>query len=146
MKKEDKEILLRDLSTGLSYGVIVEIISYGQEALMPWFGKLSCKDLDCFIHDVAYKSIKPYLRPMDSMTEEEKWDFGRIFNTFGDLNLDLLEDGLCFQELYDITGKCNITWDELNTAINWLNSHHFDYRGLIEKGLALEATKDMYNL
>ena len=28
--------------------------------------------------------------------------------------------------------------------IDWLNAHHFDYRGLIEKGLALEMPKDMY--
>jgi hypothetical protein len=36
--------------------------------------------------------------------------------------------------------------DGLNHLYDWLNAHHFDYRGLIEKGLALEAPKDMYNI
>jgi hypothetical protein len=30
--------------------------------------------------------------------------------------------------------------------IDWLNAHHFDYRGLIDKGLAIEAPEGMYNL
>jgi len=53
--------------------------------------------------------IKPYLRPMSSMTEEE-------------------EDELC--ELFTLS-DCS--------AIDWLNAHHFDYRGLIQKGLALST-------
>ena len=55
---------------------------------------------------------KPYLRPMDSMTEEEYAEFG-----------------------YD-TLRYTIQ------DIDWLNAHHFDYRGLIEKGLAIEVTKE----
>ena len=72
MTQEDKLLLLKDLCARLPYKVIVEIISYTDETSRPWFGELSCKDLDCFMHDVAYESIKPYLRPMSSMTEEEK--------------------------------------------------------------------------
>ena len=85
------------------------------------------------------ENIRPYLHSMTSMTEEEKWDFGRIFNSFSYLKLELLENGLSFHEIYDITGICDITWNELNTAIDWLNAHHFDYRGLIEMGLAIET-------
>lgn len=51
------------------------------ETSRPWFGELSCKDLDCFIHDVAYESIKPYLRPMSSMTEEEKLEVKEYLNS-----------------------------------------------------------------
>lgn len=29
-------------------------------------------------------------------------------------------------------------------VIDWLLAHHFDYRGLIPMGLALEATEGMY--
>ena len=60
------------------------------------------------------QEIKPYLRPMSSMTEEEKKEQYK-FSAFNNV------------ELFD-----------------WLNVHHFDYRGLIEKGLALEAPKEMY--
>jgi len=117
MKKEYKELLFKDLSARLSYGVIVEIISYGQETLMPWFGKLSCKDLDCFIHDVAYKSIKPYLRPLSSMTEEEKKE-------------------------YNLTKALSIVDYPTLKSFDWLNAHHFDYRGLIPMGLAIEVTEE----
>ena len=60
---------------------------------------------------------------MSSMTEEEM----EIFNSdFGGI-----EDG----------------YNSIETKrIDWLNKKMFDYRGLIELGLALEAPKDMYNL
>lgn len=62
--------------------------------------------------------IKPYLRSMSSMTEEEE-------KQFQDVNL--------YELPYMVEG------------LDWLNAHHFDYRGLIEKGLALEAPEGMYN-
>lgn len=124
MKKEDKEILLRDLCARLSYGVIVEIISYGQETLMPWFGKLSCKDLDCFIHDVAYKSIKPYLRPLSSMTDEE-------IETY---------HSYCECDNGDFTGE--ILYFDTIESFDYLTSIHIDYRGLIPMGLAIEVTEE----
>lgn len=124
MRKKDKEILLRDLSARLSYGVIVEIISYGQETLMPWVGKLSCKDLDCFIHNVAYKSIKPYLRPLSSMTEEEL----KTYHSYCEC-----DDG-------DFTGK--ILYFDTIESFDYLTSIHIDYRGLIPMGLAIEVTEE----
>jgi hypothetical protein len=73
-------------------------------------------DLSKYLHclPVALENFKPYLRPMSSMTEEEYQEFG-----------------------YDVLRYTPREFD-------WLNAHHFDYRGLIEKGLALEAPKDMY--
>ena len=62
---------------------------------------------------------KPYLRSLSSMTEEEKIDYQAFFNY----------DGVEYPEEY----------------IDWLNAHHFDYRGLIERGLAIEAPEGMYN-
>ena len=61
--------------------------------------------------------IKPYLRPMSSMTEEEK---GEYYNSY---DWEYFEEG---------------------TSFDWLNENHFDYRGLIKKGLALEAPDNMY--
>ena len=122
MTQEDKLLLLKDLCARLPYKVIVEIISYTDETSRPWFGELSCKDLDCFMHDVAYESIKPYLRPMSSMTEEEKYEFNEL-----------------------PTISSSIQSLSIN-EIDFLNAHHFDYRGLIEKGLALEASEGMYKI
>ena len=60
-----------------------------------------------------------YLRPMSSMTEEEAFEFGDTI-----LNAD--------------------PEDLAVNKIDWLNEHHFDYRGFIKKGLALEAPEDRY--
>ena len=74
------------------------------------------------ISSVIASDIKPYLRPISSMNDEERLVY---------LNLT-----------HDYTNK---TYKEPTTEIiDWLNEHHFDYRGLIEKGLALEAPEDMY--
>ena len=122
MIREDKELLLKDLCTRLPYGVKVKIVDedilrydHGEEGVI--VGKENVND-DCFViqgssdsYVLSYSDFKPYLRPMSSMTEEEKKE--------------------CLK----------ITFVE---ATDWLNSHHLDYRGLIEKGLALEAPPGMY--
>ena len=110
MKKEDKELLLKDLCARLLYGVKIHQALYGATTLNE-------RDIESFrkgFDDI----LIPYLRPMSSMTEEEKIDYQAFFNY----------DGIEYPEEY----------------IDWLNAHHFDYRGLIEKGLALEALEGMY--
>lgn len=139
MTNEEKNLLFKDLCARLRYGVRYNY--EGNEGCDYTMNSISLVAVD---DTFPIEDIKPYLRSMPSMTEEEKWDFGKIFNSFSYLKLELLENGLSFHEIYDITGMCDITWNELNTAIDWLNAHYFDYRGLIEKGLALEAPKDMY--
>jgi hypothetical protein len=67
---------------------------------------------------------KPYLRPMSSMTEEDRQEY------------DSKRKHICD----DYNRYC---FDSIE-SIDWLNAHHFDYRGLIEKGLAIEAPEDMY--
>lgn len=67
------------------------------------------------------ETFKPYLRPLSSMTEEEE-------NKYNSLNA--YEKGI---------------FPHTEEAFDWLNAHHFDYRGLIEKNLALEAPEGMYN-
>ena len=124
MTQEDKELLLKDLCAKLPYDVIVD---YGYNAFDVRKGNyvkhgskriLDCDLLDVFIsprQNEKGEYIKPYLRPMSSMTEEEK----------------LMYEGL-------MIGIDNISY--MLDVIDWLNSHHFDYRGLIEKGLAIDAT------
>lgn len=81
-----------------------------------------------FIMEVYLSEVKPYLFPMSSMTEEQKREYNSLRDfvptyhyEFG----DIVED----TELYD-----NFE------SINYLIANHFDYRGLIEKGLAIDAT------
>ena len=74
--------------------------------------------------DIEY--IKPYLRPMSSMTAEEYKEY------------DSKRSHIC--------DEYNRYCFETVESIDWLLEHHFDYRGLIEKGLALEALEGMYNI
>lgn len=129
MKKEDKDLLLRDLCARLPYGVKVNT-PYNDANLI---GIVKSKG---FIKDIVYvdvvtdkqtypiKYIKPYLRPMSSMTEEEKETWRLI----------------CSMSGYDMNEV------DANAAVDWLNANHFDYRGLIPRGLALPAPKGMYKL
>ena len=134
MTQEEKRLLLIDLSARLFYGVKVK------------YYKDKC---DCTLNDINFKfkvvwitaddgsndslnfesigegvwQLKPYLRPMSSMTEKEQKEY----------------DVFCCKPYLGI--------DETTASnfIDWLNAHHFDYRGLIPMGLALEAPEGMYD-
>lgn len=77
--------------------------------------------------------IKPYLRPMSSMTEEEKHELLK----FGVVNLDKDNNAI------DV---CCVGFENHAKVQDYLNSIHVDYRGLIEKGLAIEAPEGMYKI
>lgn len=139
MTQENKELLLKDLCARLPDKVIVDYaynafdvrngnyVKHGSKCI------LNCYLLDVFIsprQNEKGEYIKPYLFPMSSMTEEQKkyitdkWSINEEFNFEIDTNW-----GEYFVELGDTVD-----------FINWLNENHFDYRGLIEKGLAIDAT------
>lgn len=114
MTQEDKNLLLKDLSARLLYGVK---FNHGGYDGCDYKVELITSTI---VNDFPIEDCKPYLRPMSSMTEDEKNEhFGRT------MTIDIVQ-----------TSK---------EVIDWLNKHHFDYRGLIEKGLALEAPEGMYN-
>ena len=128
MTQEDKKLLFQDLCARLPYGTKVRA----------FIGEKSENDeiLGCIhIFNICAYNCKPYLRPMSSMTEEEKAELNAITDEFGDnwLEATTLEE------------KWKYTFLNSSNEIDWLNAHHFDYRGLIEKGLALEAPKGMYS-
>ena len=130
MTQEDKELVLKDLCARLPYDDI-----YGEVHMQivgeskPFILKekpITFDDIKDFTEeDGVIFNIKPYLRPMSSMTEEERQELNLIPSSTED-------EG--FVGSYP-NGK----------DVDYLNSHHFDYRGLIEKGLAIEAPEDMYN-
>ena len=82
---------------------------------------------------------------MSSMTEEEKGELWFLL-TAGRTNIELNSNGqLTTRENIELGFNYPFVCPEGSTLyVDWLNAHHFDYRGLIEKGLALEAPKDMY--
>jgi len=126
MTKEDKDLLLKDLCARLPYGVIVSCAE-GTVMGVHWNKvKLDASLLFEFQDNDALSNVKPYLRPISSMTEEEEIEYDATFATIK------LADGH-----YDST----MTYK----SFDFLNARHFDYRGFIEKGLALEAPEGMYN-
>ena len=135
MTQEDKQLLLKDLCARLPYGVKI------QRSYIGAFGEIVDETDILYGNDIdslttkdekwaTWKNwkVQPYLRPMSSMTKEE-------LHELLDYNDALNRD--CPAGLITIL-------TEQPSFFDYLNSHHFDYRGLIEKGLALEAPDDMY--
>ena len=132
MIQEYKELLLRDLCARLPYGVKLDFYSRAMNEhlvsiLLGIEPNNDDKPIIAKVNNGAYTlgqdHIKPYLRPMSSMTEEEREEYKHIAPGI------VIEDGIRLPNI---------------NQINWLNAHHFDYRGLIEKGLAIEAPEGMY--
>ena len=134
MIQEEKELLLVDLCAKLPYEVFVYVNGNIERAdeINPFERLLTCGFQSFDIED-----CKPYLRPMLSMTEGEKEELEHIMGESVIVINEEFNDFFYVEDTYQ--------WSNLCGAIDWLNAHHFDYRGLIEKGLALEAPGGMYN-
>lgn len=135
MTPEEKQLLLKDLSSRLTYEVKVQIIKnlhLGVFTLYP-------SNIDELKTGIA--DIKPYLRPMSSMTGEEKKELAKYFG--GEIDWCNINYELCWEFPWDYL-SFELEWNDIIDAIDFFNRKHFDYRGLIEKGLALEATEGMY--
>jgi hypothetical protein len=144
MTQEEKQLLLIDLCARIpcSKKIVVKIGNYSDYTLMGYKAKKDEFIVELIENNVPYyiditpELIKPYLRPMSSMTEEEKDDFYDNSET-GDVDTRTDGLGLYFRGEFAL-------FEDITYAIDWLNAHHFDYRGLIEKGLALVAPENMY--
>ena len=128
MKQEDKELLLKDLYARLPYGVKVKFAGYsGREDCT-----LNAQHLGS-TYNIEYLRMKPYLRPLSSITKEEEAEFEELF-----IGYSISQDRNCVY--------CSKRGDLNLGFIDWLITHHFDYRGLIPMGLALEAPENMYKV
>ena len=127
MKQEEKELLLEDICARLPNNVKVKDTYYNDEPATIWILDLNAQKVR-FFADEGYQSIeyiKPYLFPMSSMTEEQDKEYALLQTSAG-------KEGFLY------------VWNCAN-MVQWLNKNHFDYRGLIEKGLAIDATnKNIY--
>lgn len=140
MTLEEKELLIKDLSERLLFGVKIKI---GEHSDYKLIGIVITDEhpikVEVIENGIPYKIevsldiIKPYLRSMSSMTGEER----EIVCSMNELSNVELNDRIKFCSTY----MQNYTIE----TFDYLKSIHIDYRGFIEKGLALEALKGMYN-
>ena len=149
MVQEDKQLLLKDLCSRLPYGVkvladldktfdggcvgiVCTIEPYVGEKFPHLKGEYLLYQRGC-LTPLILDEVRPYLRPMSSMTEEEK---------------EYIKNRWCYND-WDIDGPSSLWHEKIDVEdadgiIDYFNEHHLDYRGLIPMGLALEAPADMY--
>ena len=128
MIQEEKELLLVDLCARLPYWVKVKVRYYYEyeDGTFKKYNETKYFDaeiLDLLISgDRSLDDIKPYLRPMSSMTEEEQKEYHKTFRA-------------------EVYGR-GFVYVESIRSFDWLNKKMFDYRGLIPKGRAIEVTEE----
>jgi hypothetical protein len=133
MTQEQKDLLFKDLSARLPYHVKVKVwLEDGttEEGFLDLAHNYADVLRGAFYYN-KIKDIKPYLFPISSMTEEQKEEYRKVC----ELDTEILSkhpmDGTPFPALHN--------------SQDWLDAHHFDYRGLIERGFAIDATgKNIY--
>ena len=159
LTKEEKALLLRDIAPrilfeprckfnlqyagngeedGIYDGVIDSVEPYGtcevtyDPHLRDW-----CPRID---------DVRPYLRPMTSMTEEEVEEIRKRLNSRGNIERVITKQN--FQKFNDLIWFCNMKEYEcvgdsmMGDVIDYLNEKMFDWRGLIPKDLAIEVTEE----
>ena len=144
MTQEDKELLIKDLCARLPYGVKMTHIADNEHCPKTLIGIV--KDMITLEGIGGYECVdiedyKPYFFPLSSMTEEQKQEFISV------AGYERREED-CGRHTetyyYDMVGHEHNFYPNID-AIDWLNKNKFDYRGLIPKGLANDATgKNIY--
>ena len=115
-QEEKKDLLLKDLCARVPYGVKVQYMN--NIFVIDYVSSYEEVKLDTSDNwTVGVSEVKPYLFPLSSMTEKQKKEYQYITERW----------------MYDPSYS-------ISDSTDWLNKNHFDYRGLIEKGLAIDAT------
>ena len=151
MTQADKKLLLKDLCARLQYGVKVKVLNEdilryeyyseeggfikGIENINDGLFVIECRK-DGYV--LSYDEFKPYLLPLSSITEmlEELNTIGffKYCDTIANVSHLESKNGIS-EEIYTY-----IDIESISGLMNFFHSHHIDYRGLIEKGLAIDAT------
>jgi hypothetical protein len=144
MTQEDKALLIKDLSGRLPYGVYMEHIRTGMRGhlhdlkVYPLYDKTDdhIYDYICstdFLGDGDYfdiEAFKPLLFPLSSITEEQEKELSKLGVSYGEY------------ALHDDIRGLGIMVDEAYIFFEFCYKHHIDFLGLIEKGLAIDATNE----
>ena len=139
MTQEEKDLLLKDICARLPYGVIA-LTEEGKGHIcdinLTIFGtEIGVNTNPCIRGTFVIENIKPYLFPLSSLTEEQRNDISKLlidtqntFSPYGEINT----------KGCDNLFVCSVK--QSNAFINYCLMHHLDINGLIEKGLAIDAT------
>ncbi len=133
-QKDKQQLLIKELCARQSWGVKVQ---YNNKVYAIDYVSATYEEVKLDIPDnytVGISDIKPYLRPMSSMTEEEKEVVSIVLNY--EFYID--DDYALVAE----DDRHRIRLDLIQIYKDWLNANHFDYRGLIPMGLAIAVTKE----
>lgn len=146
MTQEERMLLIKDLSARLPYAVTVEHTSGFRGTLHDitvyhvYDENDNVHDAICYTDffgdedDIHIEYFKPYLFPLSSMTEEQKETL-KVMCDWNDEEADAQSILVLYQKHFVMKSD----------VIDWLHKNHFDYRGFIEKGLAIDATgKNVY--
>ena len=132
---QDKELLLKDLSARLLYGIKFPMMCWDEETgetVKPVTLYSINKDGYCHVSEDNYSphidEIKPYLFPLSSMTEEQERELSKLGVSYGEY------------ALHDDIRGLGIMVDEAYIFFEFCYKHHIDFLGLIEKDLAIDAT------
>ena len=134
MGQKEKDLLLKDLCARLPYGVKFKWCDgYHTDDYYTLIGinegQITGRDVnqdDCLFF-WGQDKIKPYLRPMSSMTEEEKKEYNIFFEEYAP------------DDRWPHLTKNFVEEDIVSELIDWLNKKMFDFRGLIPEDLALST-------
>ena len=151
MTQEQKDLLLKDLCARLPYNVKAYVKNWSKLDRKYYEGVYTVESIHPSLNTILVYSerfsvevivgyddyeIKPYLFPLSSMTEEQKYDF---YCRFIENEIDYDD----FKEFYFENNewhKLLTSIDDCDGVVDWFNKNHFDYRGLIPMGLAIDAT------
>ena len=140
MIQEETDKLMKYLCMALPYGVKIQVEGLERDiikdkgirtlaSVLPLRNAVEY-DNHGANYGVNIEQVKPYLRPMSSMTEDELGEFNEVTG------------GISFNEGIIDFGENSVYATRIIYIIDWLLEHHFDYRGLIEKGLAIKVTEE----
>ena len=129
MTNEEKQLLLKDLCARLPYhpkGVRLSMVFCPKDITIVGYSGRFVETVD---EEIEVERVRLYLRPMSSMTDDERKEW------YNESHVD-----------YDCEFKPTPTLalEHCHLSTDWLLKHHFDFRGLIPLGLALEAPEGMY--
>ena len=132
MSQENIQLLLQDLCTRQPYGVKVQYDNgiYNIDYISALYEEIKLDIPDNYT--IGISEIKPYLRPKPSMTEDELQRYHELCDVDEEVGVGSSIEIIAVHDTPE--------------SLDYLNSIHVDYRGLIPKGLALEAPEGMYNI
>lgn len=155
MTQEERRQLKADLCSRIPYQPYVSIILPPGLRMARWKREDDLKTRTILDYDVLkYNDVQyivPYLRPLSSMTDKEIAEAVKyMYNTDKVIYTSNGDDGFGFYA--EVENGVRIRFNEIEfklgyygpKGIDWLNSRHFDYRGLISMGLALKAPEGLY--